>query len=134
MRDDEETSEFKTDSSFVDLDDDEDVSDRYRNNVLNNGSQSDDSSDGSDLSQDMDASLILDHPIDQYKIRLIEQKTQSKSSSNKPRKAEDSLKASISRLQEGIRAIKYNFSNSKRKEVMITISSDCKSILYHKLS
>ena len=52
------TSEFGTDSSFVDSDGDQEMVDQ--NYLVTSSSNR---SDRSDYSDDMDASLILDHPI-----------------------------------------------------------------------
>ena len=37
-------------------------------------------------------------------------------------------------MKEGIRATKYNFSNSRKVEVIIKISNDGKTLIYEKLA
>ena len=98
-------------------------------------------SDRSDYSMEMDSSLILDHPVDSEKIDEIKQKTQfsderdefDTSGSFGNKQPEQSFASSFTRMKEGIRATKYNFSNSRKVEVVIKISNDGKTLIYEKL-
>lgn len=65
-------------------------------------------------STEMDAQLIMDHPVTDAKIKAIKNKMRVKRqpvSSTKNPRPERSLETSQARLVEGIRATKFNFSN-----------------------
>ena len=47
-------------------------------------------------------------------------------------KPEDSFESSVNVLQNGIMAEKHNWSNTVSKNVIVTVSKDCKSLLWKK--
>ena len=92
-------------------------------------------SDQTDSSDDMDAQLILEHPIDEKTVKEIKAKTRIKKapvSSNSNPKPQRSLEASQDWLQQGIECVKVNFSDSKMKQVILKLSRDLKTLQFER--
>ena len=96
-------------------------------------SDKDEDSDSQASSTEMDASLILDHPISEAKIIKINNKM-SLSGKIRNDRPEDSVGASRKALLKGIRATKFNFSDNKMKEILIKLSADGKTLTYEKVN
>ena len=95
-------------------------------------SDKDEDSDSQASSTEMDASLILDHPISEARIIKIKNKM-SLSGKIRNDRPEDSVGASRKALLKGIRATKFNFSDNKMKEILIKLSADGKTLTYEKV-
>lgn len=106
---------------------------RLKIDELNDRRASESQSSCSASSNEMDASLILSHPVSEEKIRAIKDKSKFKTTRFKslwPNAHEFYIGESRKKLQKGIRATKLNFSNTQTKEVRLWLSSDVKTLMY----
>ena len=86
-------------------------------------------SDRTESSDEMDAQLIMEHPIPLEEVQRI----QKKETIPEPAKnACDSLLESQLRIAAGIPVTKLNWSNSKRKDVILRLTRNMKELTYMK--